>query len=162
MRIEIGGEHSCRLLLLAGKMITAHREAGVSIMARSPDELSTEQIISAVSHLSQTELEHVFDRILALQAERRASPLSATESALLLRINQALPSDLGDRIAALSAKREDESINNAEYEELTRYSDRVEELHAERMGALCELARLRGISLPALMDQLGIKFPENA
>ena len=130
-------------------------------MKTPSSQLSTEQIISAVSHLSLPELEQVFDRVLALQAERKAAHLSAAESALLARINQGLPAALRERIAYLKARREDESITDAEYEELTRLTDRVEELHADRMAALVELAKCRGVSLAVLMDQLGIHFPEH-
>ena len=130
-------------------------------MKTPSNQLSTEQIISAVSHLSLPELEQVFDHVLALQAERKAAHLSAAESALLTRINQGLPSALRERIAYLRARREDESITDAEYEELTRLTDRAEELHADRMAALVELAKCRGVSLTVLMDQLGIHFPEN-
>ena len=130
-------------------------------METPSSQLSTEQIISAVSHLSLPELEQVFDYVLALQAERKAAHLSTAESALLARINQGLPSALRERIACLRAKREDESIADAEYEELTRLTDRAEELHAERMAALVELSTCRGVSLAVLMDQLGIHFPEH-
>ena len=51
------------------------------------------------------------------------------------------------------------SITDAAYEELTRLTDRAEELHADRMAALVELAKYRGVSLAVLMDQLGIHFP---
>jgi hypothetical protein len=122
---------------------------------------STDQIISAVAQLSLSELERVFDRVLALQAERKAPHLSPDESRLLVRVNQGSPPELRKRLAILKAKREDESITDAEYEELTRLSDRAEELHAERMVAMVELAKLRGVSLPELMNQLGIRFPEN-
>jgi hypothetical protein len=122
---------------------------------------STDQIISAVAQLSLSELERVFDRVLALQAELKAPHLSPDESRLLVRVNQGLPPELRERLALLKAKREDESITDAEYEELTRLSDRAEELHAERMVAMVELAKLRGVSLPELMNQLGIRFPEN-
>jgi hypothetical protein len=64
-------------------------------------------------------------------------------------------------MAYLRAKREDESITDTEYEELTRLTDQAEELHANRMAALAELAKFRGVSLPVLMDQLGIHFPED-
>ena len=124
-------------------------------------QLSTEQILSAVSHLSLPELEQVFDHVLALQAARKAAHLSAAESALLARINQGLPAALRERIACLRDKREDETITDAEYEELTRLTDRAEELHADRMAALVELAKCHGVSLAALMDQLGIHFPEH-
>ena len=130
-------------------------------METPSSQLSTEQIISAVTHLSLSELEQVFDHVLALQAERKAAHLSAAESALLARINQGLPSALRERIACLRARREAEIITDAEYEELTRLTDRAEELHADRMAALVELAKCRGVSLPGLMDQLGIHFPEH-
>lgn len=122
---------------------------------------STEQIISAVAQLSLSELERVFDRVLALQAERKAAHLSPVESGLLVRINRGLPPELRERLALLKARREDESITDAEYEELTRLSDQAEELHAERVAAMVELAKLRGVCLSELMNQLGIHFPEN-
>jgi len=125
-------------------------------------QLSPEQIIAAVSHLSLPELKQVLASLLALQAERNALRLSAAESALLLRINQGLPEKLRERIATLRGRREDEVITDTEYEELTRLTDDAEELHADRMAALVELAQLRGVSLPVLIDQLGIHFPEHA
>jgi hypothetical protein len=124
-------------------------------------QLSTEQIISAVLHLSLPELEQVLDHVLALQAERKAAHVSAAESVLLDRINQGLPAALRERIACLRAKREDESITDAEYEELTHLTDQAEKLHADRMAALVDLARCRGVGLAVLMDQLGIHFPEH-
>ena len=130
-------------------------------METSSSQLSTEQIIAAVTHLSLPELEQLFDRVLALQAERKAAHLSAAESALLLRINHRLPSELRERITALRAKRADESISDSEYEELTRLTDHAEEVHADRMAALVELAKLRGVSLPVLLDRLGISLPDN-
>ena len=130
-------------------------------METQSGQLSPEQIISAVSHLSLSELEQVFAQVLALQAERKAAHLSAAESALLVRINQGLPSALRERIAILRARREEAAITDAEYEELTRLTDRAEELHADRMAALVALAKLRGVSLPVLMEQLGISFPEH-
>jgi hypothetical protein len=130
-------------------------------METPSSQLSTEQILSAVSHLSLPELEQVFDHVLALQAERKAAHLSAAESALLARLNQGLPAALRERIACLRDKREDETITDAEYEELTRLTDRAEELHADRMAALVELAKCHGVSLAALMDQLRIHFPEH-
>ena len=130
-------------------------------MEISASQLSTEQIITAVSHLSLPELEQVFDRLLALQAKRKGACLSPAESELLMRINQGLLPEIRERLTVLKTKREDESITGDEYEELTRLVDQAETIHAERMAALVELARLRGVSLPMLMDQLGIRFPED-
>ena len=130
-------------------------------METPSSQLSTEQIISAVSHLSLPELEQVFDHVLALQAEPKAAHVSAAESALLARINEGLPSALRERLAYLRARRQDESITDAEYEKLTQLTDRAEALHADRMAALVDLAKCRGVSLAALMDQLGIHFPKH-
>jgi hypothetical protein len=130
-------------------------------MTTPSSPLSTEQIFSAVSHLSLAELEQVFEHVLALQAERKAAHLSAAESALLVRVNQGLPAALRERMACLRAKREEESITDAEYEELTQLTERAEELHADRMAALVELAKCRGVSLAVLLEQLGIHFPEH-
>ena len=130
-------------------------------METTPGSLSADEIIAAVDGLSQRELERVYDHVLATQAGRRASHLSGEESSLLARINEGPPPDLGERLSLLRARREDGSITGDEYDELTCLTDQAEELHAGRMGALAELARLRGTSLTALMERLGIRLPEN-
>ncbi|MEK6284611.1 MAG: STAS/SEC14 domain-containing protein [Acidobacteriota bacterium] len=131
-------------------------------METTSGRLSTDEIILAVAQLSLPEIEEVFDHVLALQAERKAAHLSPAESALLVRINEGLPADLLERLATLKAKRKHETISDAEYEELTRLGDQAEELHADRLAALVELAKLRGVSLPVLLDQLGIHFPDDS
>src|SRR6266436_4138351 len=131
----------------------------VRVMATPSAQLSTDQILTAVTHLSLSELDQLFAHGLALQAKGKAAHLSAIESGLLMRINQDLPSEICERLAVLRTKREDETITDTEYEELTRLTDQAEELHAARMAALVELATLRGLPLPVLMDQLGIHFP---
>ena len=130
-------------------------------METTSDRLSTDEIISAVAQLCLPEIEEVFERILALQAERKAAHLSREESTLLFfRINSGLPADLRERLATLRSKREDETITDAEYEELTRLTDQVEERHADRLEALSEFAKLRGVTLPALLEEFGIRFPD--
>jgi len=123
--------------------------------------MTAEQIKAAVDNLSLGELEEVFDHVLAVQAEQKGPHLPAVESALLVRINRGLPEEFRLRLIILRKKREEGAISDAEYNELTGLNDRAEELHAERVAALVDLAKLRGISLPALMDQLGIRFPQN-
>jgi hypothetical protein len=130
-------------------------------MATPASQLSTEQILSAISALSLPELERVFEHVLALQAERKVAQLSVVEAALLDRINRGLPLELHERLALLRAKREEETITDAEYVELTQLTDRAEELHADRMAALVELAKCRDLTLQVLMEQLGIHFPEH-
>lgn len=122
---------------------------------------SADQIFAAIEQLPLPEIERLTDRVLALKAARRAPHLNADETSLLQRINQGLPDELRKRLNTLREKREASSINDPEYEELTHLTDQAEELQAERLAAMAELASLRGISLTALMDQLSIHFPEN-
>jgi hypothetical protein len=124
--------------------------------------LSSEQILSALEELSPAELEGLVPRIIALGAARRAPHLSPEESKLLARIDECIPANLKTRLSELEARRDNGSLTGAESAELLTLSDRVEKLHAERVAALTRLAKLRGVTLPALMDQLGIRFPDNA
>jgi RNA polymerase sigma factor (sigma-70 family) len=123
---------------------------------------STEQILLAMERLDAAELEKLVPRAIALGAARKAPHLKPEESKLLARANDALPPELTSRLSKLQKKRHARSLSAAEFEELISLSDRVEQLHAERLQALADLARLRGTTLTDLMDQLGIRFPENA
>lgn len=125
-------------------------------------QVSTEQILAAITQLSLPELEQVHDRVLRLQAERKAPHLSAEETQLLKRINQSISLASRERRTVLQTKRDNGAIIDSEYEELTDLVLKAEELHAERMEAVSKLARLRGVGLLKMMEQLGLSFPENA
>ena len=85
--------------------------------------------------------------------------LSAEQSQLLDDINRGLSQSEWNRYYELVEKRQCEAISENEHAELIAISDRIEELNAQRMERLAELARLRGTTLPALMGQLGIASP---
>ena len=85
-----------------------------------------------------------------------ASVLSATESALFERVNRAMPADRRARYEALRTQREAATLTSAEHDELLRLSDELEALDADRVTAIAELARLRGVSLDAMMSALGM------
>jgi hypothetical protein len=124
--------------------------------------LSSDEILLALEEMNAAELEQLVPRVLALSAARRAPHLKPEESKLLARIDEGLPAELKSRLSELEEKRDNGSLSGAEATELLSLSDRAERLHAERLEALAELAKLRGMTLPALMDKLGIRFPENA
>lgn len=124
--------------------------------------ISGETILAAMKRLDTSELETLVPKCIALGAARRAPHLKPTESKLLARANQTLPQELKSRLSKLQKKRDSRSLSKAESDELIALSDRVEQLHAARLEALADLARLRGKTLTELMDQLGIRFPANA
>jgi hypothetical protein len=124
--------------------------------------LSSDQILSPLEQLSTEELKRLVPRVIALGASRRAPQLAPEESKLLARIEEVLPEALKVRLSELEDRRDDGSLTQAEAMELLGLSDQAEILHAQGLAALAELAKLRGTSLPVLMDQLGIVFPDNA
>jgi hypothetical protein len=132
-------------------MPTLHVEAEVS-----PDEL-----LQAVDRLGTADLERFVSRVLTLRARRAAPSVPKEEAALLLQINRGLPAEMRDRLERLNQKCEDEALTPDEHAELLGLVAQVEALEVERIERLSRLARLRGVSLTALMDELGIRPPDD-
>jgi hypothetical protein len=129
-------------------------------MSTIPIEISTEQLLQAVERLPADELDAFAARISLLRARRTAPRLSEDETTLLLQINRAgLAPEQQARWDALVVKRQAETISAAELQELIQLTDLSEQRDVERLQALGNLARLRGITIPALMDALGIRPP---
>jgi hypothetical protein len=119
-------------------------------------DLTAEELLTAASQLERDELDRFVSRLLSLRAQRLGRCLPAQEGELLGRINHGLSRDEQQRLDELTHKRDGRALTPEEHQELLRLSDRVEMLQAERAAALVELARLRGVTLEALMDELGI------
>ncbi len=122
---------------------------------------SPDQLLAAIEQLPWPEMNRLTDRLLTLRAARRAPHLSADETALFARINRVLPAADKARLHELIARREAETLTATEQPELIELTDRLEELHADRVAALATLAQTRGVTLAAVMEQLGIRFPDH-
>ncbi|MBI1766620.1 MAG: STAS/SEC14 domain-containing protein [Acidobacteria bacterium] len=118
------------------------------------------QLIKAAEQLSLAELECFTEEIIALRARRNAPLLPAKESPLFKTINQTLTVEERTRLAELGDKRVEEALTPDEQRDLLALQQKLEALHAARMKALADLAALRGITLTATMDELGIHFPD--
>jgi hypothetical protein len=125
-------------------------------------QVPTDELLKAVGQLSQPDLEQFVFQVIALHAKRQAPNLSHAESELLLKINEGLPADLQQRYADLIVKRQAETLTADEYTELLQLTQQVEQLEVHRVEYLAELARRRGTSLTALMENLGIRPPDYA
>jgi hypothetical protein len=121
--------------------------------------MSPDQLLHAIDQLNSSELNPFVAQVLALLARRRAPCLTVRESELLRKINVGLPPAAERRYRILADKRRAETLTPTERDELLRISDQCERLAAERVGYLIELAQLREVSLPQLMDDLGIEPP---
>lgn len=122
-------------------------------------DVSVEMLVKAAEQLSETELRHFTSQILALNAKRMAPSVTQAEAELLMHINGRLPEDVQWRYDELIAKRDAETLSDAEHEELLRLTKQVEAFDVARVEALSQLAAHRGVTLSALMRQLGIESP---
>ncbi len=97
----------------------------------------------------------------AMRQVLRAAPVQATrlskqETELFLKINRTLPPDEQRRYDELRQKREAETLTKAEHAELLRCVEQIQIIWAERLEAVHDLAKLRGISPPEMLKQLGV------
>lgn len=124
-------------------------------MATAPRP-SADELLRAIRRLGIREIEQLLSGLVRLRAERSAPSLSLTETELLSRINQGLPEDASARYQDLMAKRRAGTLTPEELRELLRLTDRAEALQVDRARHLAKLARLRGIPLSALVEELGL------
>jgi fructose-1-phosphate kinase PfkB-like protein len=122
-------------------------------------DVSIDVLVQAAEQLSETELRHFTSQILALNAKRTAPSVAQAEAELLVHINGRLPEDVQRRYDELIAKRDAETLSDAEHAELLRLTEQVEAFDVARVEALSQLAARRGVTLSALMRQLGIEPP---
>ena len=132
-------------------MPTIHLEAKVS----------REALLKAVEQLSPQDLDQFVAEVLTLRSRHGPPRLCAIESDLLLRINQVLPDELRNRYDELIARRDEEVLTPEEHQELLRLTEEEERIEGDRLEALAELARIRGLPLRALMQDLGISTPSD-
>lgn len=102
-------------------------------------------------------VEAVQERLAQTRPRRRHAPrLSPEEVRLLSKINLGVSPHEWERYHALVARRKAETLTPDEQTELIALSDRLEEVNAQRVGYLAELARVRNTSLEALIRELGL------
>jgi hypothetical protein len=119
--------------------------------------MTTEQLLDAVDQLSSDELQRFVQGIVQREARRREPALSKRETELLRQINAEPSPHKSSRYHELREKRETGELTDQQQQELVQLSDWVEEVHAERLAHVAELARRRGLSLSDMTRQLGIQ-----
>lgn len=117
------------------------------------------QLLAAAEQLTNADLGRFVHELLALRAKREAPVLPNTEAALIRKINRSLPEDVQRRYEELIEKRLDETMSDAEHEEFMAINQQVEALNVERITHLIALANIRQLTLPDVMQQLGISQP---
>ena len=124
-------------------------------MATAP--LTADEVFRAIQRLDAPDIDRIAARVLRLRAERNAPSLPSAETDLLKRVNEGLPEKEASRYHELMGKRRAGNLTSEEHRELLRLTDAAEAIQAQRIQDLTELARLRGTSLRALMEELSLK-----
>ena len=120
--------------------------------------LSPEELVQIVDLMPAAELADFTERVLAVEARRTAAALDASEEDTLRALYAAqLPPEKQARLRGLGQKLEAEEVLSAdEQQELKSLSEQAEQLNAEGMNKVAELATLWGKPLPSVMHQLGL------
>jgi len=119
-------------------------------MAQVSTRWTAERLMEAVKKLTPEEFRRFWEQLLAWRAEREQKFLRTIQE------NSQLPPKKQHRFNQLRRKLQDETISEREYEELLILWQEIERRNVERLKALIELAKLRGVSVQELMRQLGI------
>lgn len=119
--------------------------------------MSLEELLKAANQLDEADLERLLQQVAILRAHRKANVLPLEEAQLLQKINQGIDPELRAQYQTLRAKKEAETLTDAEYNTLIQLSNTIEQFGAQRLEALANLAQLRQISLSELMVSLGIQ-----
>ncbi|MCY7348785.1 MAG: hypothetical protein LH614_21560 [Pyrinomonadaceae bacterium] len=122
--------------------------------------LSSQQILSAVQTMPLDELEKLVGNVLAVRAERIAPHLSGEETKLLRIIQKTLPDKNLKRMKELQTLRDEEKLLSEGFAELAELIEKLEEIHAKRINAVVALADLRGVSFQTAMQQVGLTLPD--
>jgi len=122
--------------------------------------IDSKQVISAVQTMPLDELDKLVVDVLAARAERIAPHISGEESKLLRLIQKPFSKKGLLRIKELQTLRESGEITQEGFHELAGWIEKLEVLHAERLNAISELAKLRGITLQSAMKQVGLSLPD--
>jgi hypothetical protein len=131
----------------------------MQLLVVSEVELSVPELCKAVAQLERSEFDKIVGQLLILQAQFKANGLEAIPDELRQKITGTLPPEQQQRYQELIEKRQSESLTDNEYHELLELGEKAEQLQVERIEYLSELAEYQGISLTALMQNLGIKEP---
>lgn len=120
-------------------------------------QLSLEQLLKAVEQLSQQDLENFVSQVIALQAQRRTQKPLESKGGLLTKINRPTSLAIKKYHGELVAKKDVATLTSYEYGELLGLTEQIEQLQAQYLDDLAELASPRGVSLAALIEALNIQ-----
>lgn len=120
-------------------------------------QLTTNDLLTAAKQLPPEDLRDFLQKAARWQARQdRALVDDGGESALVAAATEKLPVSTERRLKLLLTRSREGTITPKEHEELLQITDSAEHREAQRLEALSELARRRGVDLSEMMRQLGL------
>jgi hypothetical protein len=122
--------------------------------------MDAQALLKDVAQMPLLEMERFVQAVNGLITQKKTTDKSYRERFLLQKINEtALGREKIERYQLLVLKLEAETITDAEYAEFMELADHEEKMRYERLTYLVELAQLRAITLPQLMEKMGLNRP---
>ncbi|TAE54581.1 MAG: STAS/SEC14 domain-containing protein [Nostocales cyanobacterium] len=119
-------------------------------------QLSSQELLSAVEQLNESEFEEFVSQIIILHTQRKSEKLIKQEQEHLGNNNHNHNYDSHTYYKQPSIKAT-KQMTDDEYKELLRLSEQIDQLQAHRFEYLTALANLHGVSLTELMKSLGFQ-----
>jgi hypothetical protein len=121
-------------------------------------EIDTFLFLQGATQLTITELENFVMELNGLITRKKTKSKVRQEKRLLAKINQTILTPVKrQRYQYLAEQLKLEALPTAEYDELLQLTNEDEMLRNERVKYMIELSQLKAISLPQLMQELGLK-----
>jgi hypothetical protein len=121
-------------------------------------EIDTVLLLQGAARMTIQELEHFAMELNGLITRKKTKSKVRQEKRLLAKINQTILNPIQrQRYQILSEQFALEVIQPSEYAELSLLAHEDEALRNERVKYMIELSQLKAISLPQLMQELGLK-----
>ena len=124
--------------------------------------MDAQTLLKDVAQMPLPEIERFVQSVNALITQRKSTDKTYQDRLLLRKINETiLGATKTKRYQLLVQKLEAETISDSEYKEFMQLAEAEETIRYERLIYLVELAQIRSITLPQLMENLGLNRPAN-
>ena len=124
--------------------------------------MDAQTLLKDVAQMPLPEIERFVQSVHALITQRKSTDKTYQDRLLLRKINETiLGATKTKRYQLLVQKLEAETISDSEYKEFMQLAEQEEVIRYERLTYLVELAQIRSITLPQLMENLGLNRPAN-
>jgi hypothetical protein len=127
-----------------------------TILMENGTQFGFEDILKGIQQLDNQSLVRFAENVNQL-VSKRTVPAKEKEQKLIKQINSVIPASLKRRQKQLYASLQELKITEKELEELKLLNNIIEEKSAERILLMGQLAILRGITLPQLVQETKFK-----